>query len=230
MFQKPVGYVLDMRFHSREQASSMVSTVGYEVLLRGVCDPEHLSSPKKMKASKRKASVRKAMTNVKIVCFLIPWLLKKALPMRRRVSHKCLFERMGKDCRMAAMELVGETRKRKPEDGESSDSKKKKERRSSNDMIGFLEKRSTERQAATAAELKIREKEAENRNEESKAVTGGILQMMTVMQDQINQNRQREEQDRREREEERRLQREQQSQQSQQLTALLGALINKLDN
>ena len=138
-------------------------------------------------------------------------------------------EEKGKDVRMEAMESIGTTNKRKSENGESSDSKKKKERRSSNDMLGFLEKRSVERQAAMEAELKIREKEAENRKEESKAVTGGILQMMTVMQEQINQNRQREEQDRREREEERRLQRDQQQQQSQQLTALLGALINKLD-
>jgi len=138
----------------------------------------------------------------------------------------------GKDCRMMAMESIGETKKRKsesPESPETLESKKKRERRSSSDMIGFLEKRSAERQATMEAELKVREKEIEKRSEDSKAVTGGMLQMMAVMQDQLNYTRQKEEKERQEREEERRLQREQQRQQSDQMTALLGALINKLD-
>ena len=50
------------------------------------------------------------------------------------------------------------------------------------------------------AKLKVREKEIEKRSEDSKAVTGEMLQMMAVMQDQLNYTRQKEEKERQEQE------------------------------
>ena len=97
-------------------------------------------------------------------------------------------------------------------------------------MFGYLEKRAEERRTEKATELQIREKQLEATKGESQAVTGGMLQMMTVMQEQFYYTREKEEKDRREWEEERRAQRDRDAQQQQQqMTALLGALINKLD-
>ena len=104
-----------------------------------------------------------------------------------------------------------------------------KRNRSSSDMFAFLNKRAEERRTAQEAEMKIREKELEARKGDSDALSSGILQMMTVLQQQQIFQRDKDERDRREREEERRLQREQDSQVQLQLTSVLWALVKKLE-
>ena len=126
-------------------------------------------------------------------------------------------EKKARDMRLRAMETMGETQKRKSEDGQSGSSSRK-ERKTGTELVAFMRQRTADRREERQEEMAMRERELDARTRQAEGTNNAMQEMMRVMQAEM----QNAAEERRQRQEADRVRNEQQ-------TALLGAVIQALN-